>query len=176
MNDAEFAELVRACTLASIARTESRSPAAAAHARRNIDDVTQAAALEALERIHAGADGDAAQIVSRAANAVIIAEYRRSLRRAAEDPQTEDGTPREPPARAHARPTEEAAEAADVIQCIAEAMPEAYRQDAPPILAAAAEGYNGAEIARRTGYHPRKVQRVIKAAREAAQREGRLTA
>lgn len=179
MTGAEFAELVRACTLASIRRTARRSPAAAEHARRNLEDVTQAAALEALERITAGADGDPAQICSRAANAVIIREYRRSARQArqetpytttnadgAEIPRPELETRRDAPQR----PTEDASTAGDLIETIIEQIPRSLRPDAPKILQSIAAGATTAEAAAAAGVTRRQAQRIVKASREAAER------
>lgn len=179
MTGGEFAELVRACTLASIRRTARRSPAAAEHARRNLDDVTQAAALEALERITAGADGDPAQIVSRAANAVIIREYRRSARQARQEtpytttnadgdeiPRPELETRRDAPQR----PTEDASTAAALIEAIIEQIPRSLRPDAPKILHSIAAGATTAEAAAAAGVTRRQAQRIVKASREAAER------
>lgn len=180
---ADFAELVKACTLAAIRKTASRSPGAAEHARRNLEDIQQAAALEALERL---ADGrgegvDPAQLVSRSAAAVIRRawyEASRDARRTTPDTiRAEDGNeihPAELETRRDgpSRPTEDASTgAADIIKTISAAMPKAYREDAPSILSAAAAGYTGAEIARSTGAPARRVQRILKAARSAAERE-----
>lgn len=179
---ADFAELVKACTLAAIRRTARRSPAAAEHARNNLEDIQQAAALEALERIARGdaAGMDPAQLCSRAAAAVVMRAYREDARRTAhETPETittADGEyihpaeleTRRGPAE---RPTEDASTAAGILGMIVEAMPAAYRDDAPSILKAAADGWTAAEIARSTGQQPRRVQRIIKAAREAAAKE-----
>ena len=179
---ADFAELVKACTLAAIRRTARRSPAAAEHARNNLEDITQAAALEALERITRGdaAGMDPAQLCSRSAAAVLMREYRDEARRTAhETPDTiptaggEEIHPAELETRRGPaeRPTEDASTAAGILEGIVEAMPAAYQADAPSIITAAAAGYTAAEIARRTGQQPRRVQRIIKAAREAAARE-----
>lgn len=183
---ADFAELVKACTLAAIRRTARRNTAAAEHARNNLEDITQAAALEALERITRGdaAGMDPAQLCSRAAAAVLMGAYRDAARRQAhETPDaipTADGEDIHPaeletrrgPAE---RPTEDASTAAGILQSIIEAIPAAYQADAPSILKAAADGWTAAEIARRTGAQPRRVQRIIKAAREAAAREEATT-
>lgn len=179
MTPADFAELVRACTLASIRRTARRSPAAAEHARRNLEDVTQAAALEALERITAGADGDPAQIVSKAANAVIIREYRRSARQARQEtpytttnadgdeiPRPELETRRDAPQR----PTEDASTAGALIDAITEQIPRSLRPDAPKILQSIAAGATTAEAAAAAGVTRRQAQRIVKASREAAER------
>ncbi len=179
MTGADFAELVKACTLASIRRTARRSPAAAEHARRNIEDITQAAALEALERIEAGADGDPAQICSKAANAVIIREYRRSARRSLKEtpytttnddgdeiPRPELETRRDAPGR----PTEDASTAADVVEDIITEIPRSLRPDAPSILNAIAAGATTAEAAAAAGVTIRQAQRIVKASREAAER------
>ena len=183
MTGEDFAELVKACTLSSIRRTASRSPGAAEHAQRNIEDITQAAALEALERLAdgRGEDIDPAQLVSRSAAAVIRRAWyqaSRDARRTTPDTiTTADGDEIHPadletsrgPAE---RPTEDASTgAADIIKTISAAMPKAYRQDAPSILTAAAAGYTGAEIARSTGAPARRVQRILKAARSAAEKE-----
>ena len=179
MTGADFAELVKACTLASIRRTARRSPAAAEHARRNIEDIQQAAALEALERITAGADGDPAQIVSRAANAVIIREYRRSARQARQEtpytttnadgdeiPRPELETRRDAPQR----PTEDASTAAALIEDITTEIPRSLRPHAPSILNAIAAGATTAEAAAAAGITRRQAQRIIKASREAAEK------
>lgn len=175
---AEFAEIIRAAALASIARTEARSPAAAAHARKNLEDITQAAALEALERISSGAAAgmDPAQLASRSANAVIRRAWYQASRDAArttpDTVQTADGEEIHPAdmdrTQARTRRPEEAAAAADMVEYIISILPAAYRQDAPRVLKWTAAGYTAEEIAQRTGGSSRRVQRILKAARDAA--------
>jgi hypothetical protein len=175
---AEFAELIQAATLASIARTEARSPAAAEYARRNLEDITQAAALEALERISSGAATgmDPAQLASRSSNAAIRRAWYQASRDAARTTpdtiSTADGDEIHPAdldrTWDRSRRPEEAAEAADMLEYIISIIPAAYRQDAPRVLRWTAAGYTAAEIARETGSSSRRVQRILKAARDAA--------
>lgn len=176
---ADFAEIIRAATLASIARTEARSPAAAAYARNNLEDITQAAALEALERINRGeAKGmDPAQLASRSANAVIRRAWYQAARDAARTTPdtitTADGDDIHPAeldrTQARTRRPEEAAAAADMLQYIISILPAAYRQDAPRVLKWTAAGYTAEEIAKQTGSSSRRIQRILRAARDAAQ-------
>lgn len=175
---ADFAEIIRAATLASIARTEARSPAAAEYARRNFEDITQAAALEALERTSRGESKgmDPAQLASRSANAVIRRAWYQASRDAARTTPdtitTADGEEIHPAemdrTQARTRRPEEAATAADLIEYIISILPAAYRQDAPRVLKWTAAGYTAEEIARETGSSSRRVQRILKAARDAA--------
>ena len=170
MTGDDFAELVKAATLKAIQRTEARSPAAAAAARRDLPDVIQAAALDALERIAAGDAAPLAQLAHRAAAAAIMRHYRSTRHNAPEPAQIdEDAPPAQEPATSGRAP-EEAAEAAELIDRIAAALPAGYRADAPGIMRAAAAGYNAAEIARSSGQDPRRIQRIMKAARAAAER------
>ena len=169
-----FAEQIRAATLASIRRTQARSPRAAEHARRNIEDIQQAAALDVLERLQAGDDTPPAQIAARAANAAIIREYRAAYdrRRVPLEIESADGDmiPRPELERAQSMSPgpEDAAEAADALQQIVKQIPPAYREDAPRVIAAAAAGYTAAETARALDCSPRRVERIRAAARAAA--------
>ena len=179
MTGEEFASLIRAATLASITRTAARSPAAAAYARRELEEITQAAALGALERIDRGDAGDLAQIAARAANVAIVQAWRD-----VSDPRitplertTEDGeiisaleTLQSTAAR---RGPEDAAEAEDMIHYIIGLMPTAYRQDAPRVLRWTAAGYTAEEIASILGGSARRVRRILHAARDAAREEAR---
>lgn len=173
---ADFAEMIRAATLASIRRTAARSPAAAAYARRNLEDITQAAALEALERIERGDAGDLAQLAARAANAVIQRAWYQASRDAArtipDTIRTDDGDEIHPAelerTRSRERGPEEAAAAADLVRLIIGIMPTAYRQDARRVIAWTAEGYTAEEVAKRIGGSSRRVKRILKAARDAA--------
>ena len=66
------------------------------------------------------------------------------------------------------RRPEEAAEAADIVQSIIIALPAAYRADAPRALYMTGAGYTAAEIAERMQCSSRRIERIIKAARDAA--------
>lgn len=175
MTGAEFAEMIRAATIAAIRRTEARSARAAAHAWKELDDITQAAALDTLERIERGEDAPPAQLAARAANAAIVRAYRDAYdpRRVPEDAETDDGDriPRADlqSAQDASRRPEEAAEAADELQRIYNAIPAAYRADAPRVISAAAAGYTAAETARALDCSPRRVERIRAAARAAAE-------
>ena len=174
---ADFAEMIKAATLAAIKRTEARSSAAAAYARRNLEDITQAAALDALERIERGEDGEPAQLANRAANAAIMREYRRSAADAARTTpdtiRTADGDEIHPAELERVqdapRRPEEAAEAADMIRAIIAALPAAYQADAPKVIGMSAAGYTAAETARALECSPRRVERIRAAARAAAE-------
>lgn len=174
MTGPEFAELIRAATLASIRRTEARSPAAAAYARRELDEITQAAALGTLERIERGEPGDLPQLAARAANAAIIREWRHASdpRKTPLERETEEGkviyTPDlQKPADGRGEP-ERAAEAADILRDVAGRMPPAYREDARRVITWTAAGYTAEEIAGALGGSSRRVKRILKAARDAA--------
>ena len=141
------------------------------------EDIEQAAALDVLERIHAGDPAELVQLAHRAANAALIREYRREHdpRTTPDTIQTEDGDEIHPAdldrAQTAPRRPERAAEAADLVRHIIALMPSAYRADAPQVLAWTAAGYTAREIAAQTGSSSRRVERILKAARDAARSE-----
>ena len=180
MKGNEFAEMIRAATLAGIKRTAARSPAAAAYARRELEEIMQAAALETLERIERGEPGDLAQLAARAANVAIVRAWRdvSDPRKTPLERETDDGRTYAPdawtPADGHGEP-EDAAEAADLLLYVVGIMPKAYREDAARVITWTAAGYTAEEIAQRIGGSSRRVKRILKAARDAAREEERRT-
>lgn len=177
MSGQEFAELIRAAAAAAARRTAARAPAILDTYRRQREDIEQAAALDVLERVNAGDRAELAQLASRAANAALVKAYRQEhdARTVPAEIETEDG---ETIPRADlyspqdgARRPEEAAAAADMVRYIISLMPSAYRADAPQVLAWTAAGYTAREIAAQTGSSSRRIERILKAARDAARSE-----
>ena len=175
MTGADFAELIRRSAAAAARRSAARAPGIMDTYTRNRDDIQQAAALDVLQRIEAGDPAELAQLAHRAANAALIREYRREhdRRTVPAEIETDDGDtiPRPDLYRAQdgSRRPEEAAEAADMLQSIIDAIPPAYRADAPRALYMTGAGYTAAEIAERMQCSSRRIERIIKAARDAAQ-------
>lgn len=174
LTGADFAKLIETATAAAARRTAARAPGVLDTYRRNREDITQAAALDVLERINAGDPAEIVQLASRAANRALVKAYRQEhdARTTPAEIETEDGEtiPRPDLYRPEdaGRSPEAAAAAADLVTRIINAMPAAYRADAREILYLTAAGYTAAEIAGRKSCSPRRIQRAIKAARDAA--------
>lgn len=174
MTGGEFAEIIERAAAAAARRTAARAPGILDTYRRNREDITQAAALDVLERINRGEPGDLAQLASRAANAAIVKTYRQEhdRRTVPAEIETDDGERQPRPElyepRTADRQPERAAEAADTIRFIIGTMPAAYRQDAPQVIQWTAAGYTAEEIGSALKCSARRIQRIIRAARDAA--------
>ena len=138
------------------------------------------------ERITAGRTCDARdghelnlyELATRAANAAIMRAYREQhdTRTTPAEITTEDGERITRPdlyrydARGAPRTPAERTEDADTIQHIFAALPRSYAKDAPSVIAWTAAGYTAGEIAERMRCSSRRIERILKAARDAAER------